>query len=191
MATNNDWLMLMGTLEIAFGKQPNGRQEFFIQRLADQPFESVCAAVSKCIDECKFYPTIADILERLPAVPDPKIKALQAWQRVLKAATSEIYVSHNPHTGTTPTGERLDAIELACAGGPNGLARIRDMYCSDGDLRSLGYEKIDFITQYTNATEVGARPLLAYKGETKRLGGCAPRMIGTAVSNRLNQRDEE
>lgn len=184
MATKAEWAQLFGMLEVMFGKQETARHAMYAERLADAPFSDVCAAVSKCIDECKFYPTIADIRERMPAQEDPKAKGLQAWQRVLQAACSEIYVEHNPHTGTWPTGERLSDVELECCGGSRGLARIRDMYYSDGNGPQLGYEKMDFLARYENETRPDARPLLAWKGrDVGRLtsGGSQPLRIGAAM----------
>jgi hypothetical protein len=168
MATKDDWYNLFAKMEAAFGQQPTPRHKMYIERLNDQVFESVCASVSRCIDECHFYPTIADILERMPNRVDPKAAALEQWQRVIRAAISDTNIDYNPHRGSTPNGRGLDPAILDAAGGPGNLCRIRDAYYAEGNDAQLGYLKLEFIARYDAMNQPQARPLLAYRGNEPR-----------------------
>jgi hypothetical protein len=60
------------------------------------------AAVWKCIENCKFFPTIAEILHFLPR-PD----ALASWNRLIESAEA----------GTTPVLNKMEEAALAALGG--------------------------------------------------------------------------
>lgn len=168
---------MLGMLEAAFGTQPEQRHEVYIDALQDYDLAALQCGMKRCLLECKFYPTIADIVERIPGTVSVGAAADDAWRRVIAASCSEIYVKRSPGTGSYPSGEKLTAEELNAAGGLAGLIAIRDAsYMADAH-KQLGFLKRDFVQGY--------KERMTFTGAALNPGGDVQILIGGSSNEPL------
>lgn len=146
--TRKEFAPVFATLEAAFGAQNEARSDVYFEDFQQVEVESFRAAAVYCRRYCKWFPSIAELFDALPGFISVDSAANEAWQRVIRAAESNLYTSYNPATGSVPTGEKLTAEEMAAVGGSRGLIAVRDA-CGNGDgNKQLGYLKRDFLQGY-------------------------------------------
>lgn len=111
-------------LEIMFSSYPNGQVNEklianYLRHLSNVPVDVLQAACDKCVRECKFAPTIADIVERLPEkYSHPQGEYRGGTGRMLTAkeidalpAPTRLYRDPNDVDG--PEGRRWRLMQLA------------------------------------------------------------------------------
>lgn len=149
MASDVGFLAIWALLEAAFGAQERARYNLYRQRFANNEDEAVKHAAMKCIDECRSFPTVADILARLPGTVSPVMSAEAAWTRVLHAASNDAPWSRTDsahNIPSMPTGQGLDQATLDAIGGPRGLHRLAVII--EQQPGRLSYERRDFLTRF-------------------------------------------
>lgn len=181
MLNEAEWSRCIAVLESVFGVQPETKHDLYFELLSDYTYEQLKAAVTRCARELRAYPTIRDIMDRIPGQMDSKSVASAAWMRVLHAATCDNsrYGDYNPNTGWTPNGYGLTPEEMAAAGGPRGLKSI--LYAAE-DPSQLGYAERNFIDHYTAVVAqlaAGRNPAYLPPRHTSH----EPRLIGDAVKD--------
>lgn len=150
MASGDTLINAIGLLEAAFGPQESPRIKLYMAKLKGTPDADLAAAVDRCVNELRAFPTIRDILDRLPGRLSLEQQAEAAWSRVMKSAFGGP-VYHNPYTGSFPTGEDLDPASLDAIGGTNGLYRL---WQAEDDPQQMGFARRDFIERFKTMTQM-------------------------------------
>jgi hypothetical protein len=180
MASDRGFVAIMALMEAAFGAQEDARHELYRQRFKGSDDRDLKAAALRCIDECRAFPTIRDLLDRLPGRLTEGDAAEAAWTRVI-ASAKDGPTSYGPATGTRPTGTDLDEAALSAIGGPGGLRRIWE---AEDDAEQMGFIRRDFLDRYRAAHRMAVAGFLPTgepsplridgprEGEPRRIGEC-------------------
>lgn len=163
MASDVGFLAIWAMLEAAFGAQERARYNLYRQRFDAHEDVAVKNAAMKCVDECRAFPTVADILARLPGTVTSAMSAEAAWSRCLRSIDSGPWSDGGGITHSMPTGTDLDQITLDAIGGPRGLYRLSNAI--EFDPSKVSYIKTDFSKRYSAITGLGNAGLLP-TGET-------------------------
>ena len=115
--------------------------------LADVSDSALGHAVGKACCECKWFPSVAEIRERLPGLLTEDDHGEAAWARVLRSVGPDGPSSYHPERGSMPTGADLDTATMSAIGGRQGLRRIWD---AEGNPDAVGFMKRDFLAAYKN-----------------------------------------
>jgi len=178
MASLKVFISMMARLEAAFGTQDDARHALYLDMMHDVSDPDFVASSERCVRELRTFPTIRDILDRLPGRLSLEQSAEAAWTRVMAAAFHGP-TSYNPHTGSFPTGEGLDADALDAIGGANGLYRLWE---AEDDPQQIGFARRDFIERYRTMGAMGAKGFLSDGRPMRELGmgrgGVLPRIEG-------------
>lgn len=158
MASDVGFLAIWALLEAAFGAQERARYNLYRQRFGANEDEAVKHAAMKCIDECRSFPTVADILARLPGTVSPVMSAEAAWTRCLRSIESGPWSDGGGITNSVPTGADLDQTTLDAVGGSRGLYRLSKAL--EFDPASVSYLKTDFGKRYSALTSLDNAGLL-------------------------------
>ena len=120
----------------------DNRIDLYLQFTQDLPTDVLDKAVKKVITECKFLPTVAEIIEAArglvaEAEPDTRVKTwAEAWSEIEKAM-------YRTPWGRTPTFSTPEIAEAVYSFGWNTLhtAEAREMQTSRAQIRRM-YEDI-------------------------------------------------
>ncbi len=146
MASDKAFLACMADLEVNFGAQPTARHKMLKERFKATPDEDFLAAVLRCNDELRAFPTVRDILDRLPGHLDQNAAAATAWSNVWSAVVNGPFTAYNPAGGgNRPTGSNLTELEFHAVGGRSGLRSLFDV---QEDAEQVGFRRRDFIDAF-------------------------------------------
>lgn len=160
--TKRAWGDAWGMLTATFGEPHRTDEEndakavAYARLLGDTDDASLDAAVIRACRECQRFPTVKDILERLPGRLTDADAAEAAWQRVLHSARHGP-TRYNPALGTRPTGADLDPAALSAIGHAAGLYRLWEV---EEDPQQLGFMRRDFIETFRNIAHMGSNGIL-------------------------------
>lgn len=79
---------MVGTLAVAFShaKVTDTTIEVYVRLLGDISVEVLTTAIEQCVTECKFFPTIAEIRDKVLALTAPQRRdPMDAWGEVLQS----------------------------------------------------------------------------------------------------------
>lgn len=156
MATDRELVAFTGIMEAAFGSQESARLKFYHERFREFSAADLKVAAMRCANECRAFPAVRDLLDRIPGRLNEADAAEAAWTRVLTSA-QEGPASYDPNVGTRPTGDDLDEATLSAIGGPSGLYRLWE---SESEPERMGFLRRDFLDRYKAASRMGAAGLL-------------------------------
>lgn len=110
--------VMLFKLADAFGEQlSDARVEIYFERLAPFPIEAVEAAASRAMDELRFFPRVAELLDRLVMPGLPPVG--EAWAELQRALSTYL-----PGSGVAPTVPLVLRVVVKALGGWRVLAHL-------------------------------------------------------------------
>lgn len=174
--TKTQWTLCWADLTASFGEPCKTQEEndarflVYLKLVGDLADAVVAPAVVRACRECQRFPTVREIIERVPGRLNESEAAEAAWQRVLSSARNGP-TRYNPAIGTRPTGADLDQLDLSAIGHAAGLYRIWEC---ENDSQQMGFIRRDFLATYKDIAHMASNNLLP-TGEPARPKIEAPR----------------
>lgn len=124
MLDKSAFLKLVVLLEAVFGPQDKGRQIVYLELLEDYDYNDLKVAFTRCAKELKQYPTIKDILDRLPSFVTDEIIASRVFRQLYNECEYGPYF-YSPVTGTYPRMTRCNPDDIAILEQVGGVDRLK------------------------------------------------------------------
>lgn len=84
--TDIQFAMLFASLAVVFNKEPNPKQtDIYFSVLKDLPDDRLEIAFKRALTDCKFFPSIAELIELAGCREEKELEAERWWPRILEA----------------------------------------------------------------------------------------------------------